>query len=135
MGFPSMSVRARVERYLAITVRCTVILLIARASAFADVAGSQRTEVDHLLEYVRTSKCQIERNGQLYAGAAAEEHMQKKYEHFRDEIDSTEKFIDLVASRSEVSKKPYLVRCGSKMAMPTRGWLLAELARFRAGGQ
>jgi hypothetical protein len=128
-----MSARARVDRSLAIAARCAAIVLIAPSSAFADVAGSQRTEVDHLFEYVRTSKCQIERNGQLYPGAAAEEHMQKKYEHFRDQIDSTEKFIDLVASRSEVSKRPYLVRCGSKMAMPTRGWLLAELARFRAG--
>ena len=135
MSFPSMRVHAKVERDLAIAVRCAVILLVAPSSVFADVPVSQRAEVEHLFEYVRTSKCQIERNGQLYAAAAAQEHMQKKYEHFRDEIDSTEKFIDLVASRSELSKKPYLVRCGSKMAMPTRGWLLAELARFRAGGR
>ena len=134
MGFPCMSVRARVERGLAIAVRCAVVLLMAPPAALADVSGPQRAEVDHLFEYVRTSKCQIERNGQLYGGAAAEEHMQKKYEHFRGEIDSTEKFVDLVAIRSELSKKPYLVRCGSKLTMPTRGWLLAELARFRASG-
>jgi hypothetical protein len=132
MSFLSMSVHAKVESGLAIAVRFAIILLVAPRSLFADVPVSQRAEVEHLFEYVRTSKCQIERNGQLYAAAAAEEHMQKKYEHFRDEIDSTEKFIDLAASRSEVSKKPYLVRCDGKMAMPTRGWLLAELARFRA---
>lgn len=125
--------RAKVESGLMAAARGAAALLIAQSCASADVPGSQRAEVAHLFEYVRTSKCQIERNGQLYPGTDAEEHMQKKYEHFRDEIDSTEKFIDLVATRSELSKKPYLVRCGSKMTMPTRGWLLAELARFRAG--
>src|SRR5689334_5140846 len=104
MTSPSMSVRARVDRCVAIAMRCVAILLVPTSSVVADVPGSQRAEVDHLFEYVRTSKCQIERNGQLYPGAAAVEHMQKKYEHFRDEIDSTEEFIDLVASRSEVSK-------------------------------
>jgi hypothetical protein len=118
----------------AVAAACAAILLTAPSTGLTDVPASQRAEVDHLFEFVRTSKCQIERNGKLYAGAAAVEHMQKKYEHFRDEIDSTEKFIELVATRSEASKKPYLIRCDGRSAMPTGDWLLAELARFRAGG-
>jgi Family of unknown function (DUF5329) len=110
-----------------------VLLLCAFATAaVADVPESQRAEVVDLFAYVRASGCRIERNGKLYPAAEAEAHMQKKYQHFRDAIDSTEKFIELAASRSEVSGKPYLAQCNGRPPVPTRDWLLAELARFRA---
>jgi hypothetical protein len=109
-----------------------ILLVAAAPAAVADVPDSQRAEVARLFAYVRASGCRIERNGKLYPAAEGEGHMQKKYEHFRDKIDSTEKFIDLAASRSEVSGKPYLVRCEGRPTLTTRDWLLAELARFRA---
>jgi hypothetical protein len=73
-----------------------VLLLCAFApAAVADVPESQRAEVADLFAYVRASGCRIERNGKLYPATEAEAHMQKKYAHFREEIDSTEKFIEL----------------------------------------
>jgi hypothetical protein len=111
---------------------CAGVLASVAPVARADVAYAQRPEVQHLFEYVRSSGCPIERNGKLYPPPQAVRHMQKKYEYFRDEIDSTESFVELAGSRSEASGKPYVVKCPGKPPMRARDWLLAELARFRA---
>lgn len=132
MGCPNILVLVRADGKLSAAAAGAILLAAAAPAAVADVPDSQRAELAHLFAYVRTSGCRIERNGKLYPAAEGEGHMQKKYEHFHDEIDSTEKFIDLAASRSEVSGKPYLARCEGRPAVATRDWLLAELARFRA---
>ena len=69
------------------------------------------------------------RNDVRYSGKKASEHMQKKYAHFRDKIKAPEDFIELCASRSLLSGKPYLVinKKGEKISARLR----TELVVYR----
>jgi len=103
---------------------------LAPGPAEADVPESQRAEVEHLLEYVRLSGCTFIRNGREYDGERAHRHVMRKYNYFRDEIDSTERFIELAATESTMSGRPYQIAC-AETARPSKDVLLEELGRFR----
>jgi Family of unknown function (DUF5329) len=120
----------RSERARAAVALCAGLFLSALARA--DVQDTQRAEVAHLLAYVELAACPVERNGKIYPASEAPDHIRKKYAHFRDKIGSTEEFIDLAASRSEVSKKPYRVLCQGKEAVEAKQFMLEELKRYRA---
>lgn len=48
---------------------------------------------------------------------------------------STEQFIELAASASSMTGRPYLVRCGSGVPVPNGTWLLSRLQTMRSAGQ
>lgn len=101
------------------------------AQSYADVPASQKPEVEHLLEFVETTDCEFERNGKKYDGERASKHIKRKYKYFRDEITSTEEFIEYSATISTRSGKPYLVYCSTNDPVESSSWLLEELAQFR----
>ena len=88
-------------------------------------------EIRHILSFVENTKCLFERNGTLYEGQDATTHIIKKYNYFKDEIDNTEKFIELSATKSTMSGKYYLIHCPDKESIRSRDWLYKELLRFR----
>jgi hypothetical protein len=93
-------------------------------------ASSPSEEIQHLLDFIAASTCAFIRNGVAYDGAEAAAHVKDKYEYYRSDIHSAEDFIARAASRSELSGKPYLVRCGAD-ATPAADWLARELTIFR----
>jgi hypothetical protein len=92
--------------------------------------GPVQAEIDHLLDFVRNSKCVFIRNGLAYDSREAEIHIKRKYKHFRHDITSAEDFIDLTATRSTLSGQVYTIRCGD-LEIPSSTWLLTELDAFR----
>lgn len=105
------------------------------AGARCDVPEANRHEVLYLLEFIRNSDCMIERNGKRYDGENAYSHVKRKYEYFRDEINTSESFIEFSASRSTMSGEFYLVLCGNGPATRTQEWLLEELRNYRAANR
>jgi len=99
--------------------------------AAADVSDRQRAEIDHLLGFIGHSSCAFVRNGRSYGSERALRHVERKYDYFRDDIASTEDFIELAATRSTMSGKPYLFVCNGE-SRESQAVLLAELGRFRA---
>ena len=97
----------------------------------ADVPQAQKPEVEYLLGLVKNSPCKFERNGKLYESEKAYEHIKEKYEYFRDEITSTETFIEYAATKSMMSGKYYLILCGGAEPVKTSDWLLEELKKYR----
>jgi ATP-dependent DNA helicase Rep len=97
----------------------------------ADVPASQAAEVEHLIGYLAGSDCRMLRNGKAYSGWDGAKHVQRKYDHFRDQIGSTEEFIALAATKSMRSGKPYKVKCPEQDPVPSAEWLLKELEAFR----
>jgi hypothetical protein len=95
--------------------------------------ATTRTEISHLLQYLESSGCQFQRNGSWYPSARAAGHLNQKYEYLlkRGLVTNTESFIELGASASSASGKPYSVKCGNAAAMPSAVWLRDELQRFR----
>lgn len=100
-------------------------------AAQADVPANQVKEVKHLLDFVKNSGCTITRNGHKHPAADGVSHIQKKYDYFRDDIKSTEDFIEYSATKSTMSGEYYTVSCPGKEMIKTQDWLLAELKRFR----
>ncbi|TPH17342.1 hypothetical protein EPA86_04765 [Litorilituus lipolyticus] len=88
-------------------------------------------EVTFLLDFVKSTTCQFERNGSFHNGEEAIEHINKKYNYYSDEIKTTEDFIRMAAAKSTFSGKAYLIHCPSKTPITSQEWLLTELEKFR----
>ena len=109
-----------------------VFFLCLPVCLWADVPSEQAAEVQHLINYLAESDCVMIRNGKEHTGEEGAEHVQRKYDHFRDDIESTEEFIEYSATGSLLSKKKYHVQCGTEEPVPSRDWLLEELERYRS---
>ena len=85
---------------------------------------------------LESSGCEFNRNGSWYSGAEARSHLlgKLKYLENHDAVHSTEQFIELAASSSSMSGKPYQVRCGNAPPMNSGPWLLTQLQALRAAG-
>jgi len=107
-------------------------LFVATAIA-APVPAAVRAEIEALLKALQASGCQFNRNGSWYTGAEAQAHLGKKLEYLekKDLVKSTEDFINLGASASSSSNKPYLVRCGATQPIESKVWLHTQLTALR----
>lgn len=106
-------------------------LLLTLAGAHADVPPGQEAEVEYLLVYLENSGCNMVRNGKTFSGEEGGNHVRRKYEYFRDDISSTEEFIELSATKSTMSGKTYQVHCPGEPPIDSADWLLEELEVYR----
>ena len=106
-----------------------IILLALPGFAAADTA---ETEIEYLLNSIGDSSCTFIRNGKRHEAAAAEDHLRMKYRRGKRHAPTTELFIERLASASSMSKKPYMIECSEKQALPTGDWLSDRLAEYRA---
>lgn len=112
-----------------------LLTLLAGTPALADPAPpSVRAEIDSLLGRLQTSGCQFNRNGSWYNAAEARTHLLRKLDYLEGKnlVRTTEQFIELAASKSSASGKPYRVRCGQAAALDSGPWLSSELKSIRA---
>jgi hypothetical protein len=109
------------------------ILLIMTAPR--GMAGQQTEDVaatvQYLITYVKTSDVTFERNTLRYTGNEAAEHINKKYRHFKDEINTPERFIELCATGSLMTGKPYFIITKQGDQLPVSEWLNSELVVYR----
>jgi hypothetical protein len=103
------------------------------------VAGQQTDDLDstvqHLITFVKESEVTFERNRSRYNGSEAAKHINKKYEHFKDEIDTVEQFIELCATGSLMTGKPYFIITEQGEQLPSSEWLNSELQSYRLRNQ
>lgn len=116
-----------------------VVLAGVWGAAFADPTPAPvRAEIDAMLNRLETSGCQFLRNGSWHDGARAKAHLLDKLAYIgkRGTVQSAEQFIELAASRSSLSGRPYQVRCGGQAPVESRRWLGDQLTALRgaAGG-
>src|SRR3569833_2007263 len=67
------------------------LLLALAGAAHADPL---QDEIAHLIDFVRHSSCTFIRNGTDYDGGEAADHVQAKYDYYKDEIKTVEDFIE-----------------------------------------
>lgn len=121
-------------RLLALNVLATVCL----SANAAPTPPAIRAEIDGLMARMSASGCQFERNGSWHSGKDARKHLLRKLDYIegrRETLQRTEQFIDLAASKSSFSGRPYRVKCGAGEALPSRDWLHRELKTLRATGR
>lgn len=98
----------------------------------ADKAADAPAAVEHLLATVAKSDAKFVRNGDEHSGKDASAHMRKKYNHFKKKIKTPEDFIELCATKSELSEKPYQIKTPDGKLVASKDWMLARLEEWRA---
>jgi hypothetical protein len=112
-----------------------LLIMIAPRAMAARQAEDLDATVQYLISYVKESDVTFERNFSSYNGTDAAAHINKKYQHFKDEIDTPEEFIELCATASLMTHKPYLVTTKQGKQQPSSEWLNTELAIYRLRNQ
>lgn len=110
-------------------------LSIAGAAHAAEPSAAAKKEIQSLFTRLEGSGCQFFRNGSWHSAKDASGHLQQKYKALLNKgaITTAESFIELGASTSSVSGKPYQVRCGGNdvQTETSAQWFKAELAKVR----
>ena len=118
--------------------RVLAAFVLAFASSLVQAAptlAAVRAEIEALLGKLESSRCEFNRNGGWYTGTDAKTHLLGKLEYLENgatTLRSTEQFIELAATSSSTSGRPYQVKCGADPAIPSAVWLKHELAAIRA---
>ena len=110
-----------------------ILKLIGFASMLiaTSVFGDTQQEINHLLDYVANTDCQYDRNGQIYDGLEARDHINMKYEYYKAKIETTEDFIKFAATKSKLSGEKYKIRCPDYEPVYAGDWLINELIIYR----
>jgi len=108
-------------------------LLLACASlAAAAPSADEHQRIQTLIQRVeKMTTMSFLRNGTAHTAAEAAQHMQAKYAHFKNKIATAEDFVDLCASRSEMTGKPYMVKMGDAAPVEAGAFLKDELRTLR----
>ncbi len=110
-----------------------MLALMLVPAARAEPPINVQIEINFLLGYVDGSGCQFYRNGSWYDSKAAQEHLRDKYNYLsKNQINTTEDFIEKAATKSSFSGQPYGVKCNDGISQTSNKWLRDELARFRS---
>ena len=105
---------------------CLLMLLSFHNSCTAGTSEN----IASLLLFVEQSGCTFIRNGKEYDALKAREHIEKKYEYYKDRITTAEDFILYSATKSAITGEPYRVICKG-VNMVTSDWLEEELIELR----
>ncbi len=108
-----------------------ILWLLSSNTAYSDINKTQQREIDFLISYVNHSQCIFNRNGINYKGSEAVTHIKRKYDYFKNDIKTTEDFIALAATKSEISGRKYTVKCTNSERQALGKWLLKALSAFR----
>jgi hypothetical protein len=108
-------------------------LLLGWASLVsAAPSAEEHLRIQTLIQHVEKSTAMsFLRNGSAHTSAEAAQHMQAKYAHFKNKIATAEDFVDLCASRSEMTGKPYMVKMGDAAPVEAGTFLKDELRTLR----
>lgn len=109
-----------------------VLLLIVQAQAVSAADSSMDDEIDFLLAEVASSDCIFVRNGKEHSASDATDHLQMKRRRGKRYFDTTEEFIDRIASKSSWSGKEYLIRCPGQATETAAEWFHRRLEKYRA---
>ena len=110
-------------------------LLSIVASATLAEDQTVGVEIDFLINAVSESGCKFVRNGKEHTADEAVDHLQMKARRGKRYYDTTEEFIDRIASKSSWSGKQYLIQCDGEPAVTAAEWFTQVLVELRASTQ
>ena len=107
-----------------------IVLLCVTAMATAD-EQTTNIEVTYLIDEVAASGCTFVRNGEEYTASEAADHLRMKAKRGKRHYDTTEEFIDNIASKSSWSGEPYSIECAGEPGATTSAWFSRALTTYR----
>lgn len=101
--------------------------------AFGHMPTVAQAEIQALLDYVGSSGCEFNRNGDWHSAEVTRLHLTKKFQYLLDRRPprNAEDFIANVATTSHLSGQPYMVRCDPGETIPSSIWLQTHLKKIR----
>lgn len=113
---------------------CHAALALAwLADVHAAPSPDEQKVIDRLIQRVEAKRTMVFiRNDSEHDAANAAKHMRSKFDHYKDRIVTAEDFIELCATRSEITGEPYKVREGKGPAREAGGFMRDELKSVRA---
>jgi len=116
-----------VTKILSITV---VFFVYSTFATVLDITQVERKKIEFLKAELIASQCKFERNGISYTPEKTIKHINKKHHHFKKDIDTATKFIELAASKSTMSGQPYFMLCKGVDRIESSVWLNNKLGEF-----
>jgi len=119
-------------RIIKVPMLALMVALNVLPAAHAAPPLAAEIEISYLLDLIEQSGCVFFRNGTWYDAQRAQAHLRAKYDALaaNNQIKTAEDFIEKAASNSNISGRPYQIKC-TGAAMPTSQWFSAALARYR----
>ena len=112
-----------------VIVAFALLVCLLPPGARADEAPA---EIEYLLSTIGSSECTFIRNGERHDAQDAEAHLRLKYRRGKRYAPTSDQFIERLASKSSLSKKPYYIECESEERMAFGQWLMQRLNEYRA---
>jgi hypothetical protein len=112
---------------------CGLAIGLFSVAAHALPPPVAQAEINFLLSTIAASGCEFYRNGSWYGAKEAAAHLSSKFRYLlaRDQVQSSEDFIEKAATRSSLSGRAYAIRCDGDEVVPTHQWLVSILAQYR----
>lgn len=118
-------------------------IIIACLCFFSTICNAEtlpstaKVEIEYLIAHLSRSGCQFNRNGSWYSAPEAVVHINKKYQYLvgKNQISTTESFIEKAATESSMSGKAYQVKCENQPVVSSAVWFANTLNAYRKKGK
>ena len=114
---------------MSVSIGVLLLLFCSGVTAGDNDAG---TEIEYLIQAVGNSGCTFVRNGTEHSPQDAASHMHLKYKNGKRWVNSTEQFIDRLATKSSWTSKPYYLLCEGAEPQLSNAWMHDQLTLYRA---
>ncbi len=106
-----------------------VLFLITQTALWAeDISPSEKVRVEQLIQRVEQLKdAKFVRNGSEYDAKTAAKFLKGKFDSNDSKIKTAQDFIEIAATKSSTSGKPYLIRYANGQEITSSAFFLAEL--------
>lgn len=106
-------------------------IALSRATTEVRSKRSESDKIERLITLLNgLTGASFVRNGKTYRVDEAVAHMRMKWDWKKDRIKTVDDFIRIIASKSSVSGKPYLIRLADGAEMPAEEWFRQQLRRM-----
>jgi Family of unknown function (DUF5329) len=100
--------------------------------SYMQQAINEEQKINQLILFVEKTDAKFIRNDVEYSGVDAAKHLRMKREKAGSKIKTAKDFIDLIASKSSVSGKPYQMKYKNGSIINVRDILYYELKKIEA---
>jgi hypothetical protein len=112
--------------FMALSALCLCCCVTAQAKSL-----SESQKIEALIKHVGELKAAaFVRNGKPHTPAEAARHMRDKWQWRKDQINTTIEFIEIAATKSSVSGKPYLIRFSDGKEVSSADYLREQLRKL-----
>ena len=114
---------------------CLLTLACAAPGQASDDTSSTQQELNQLFTLVEQSNCVFTRNGSDHDSADAAVHLRLKSRRGKSYYNSTDQYIDRLATKSSWTGKPYSVQCPNEEPQSSNQWLHGLLDEVRGSSK